>query len=282
MSNRNTQAPTLDDCRTIDLYGIRRGCGDAADDDGNQESDCRPTRHATAPYVPPAVVAAGHRLPPPHRWPRPDSQHRYPGSALEEERRRLRDDIHDGLSGTLAGIRLRLDTAISRLGHDPCLRRLVVDAAAETARAVEEMRSALHGLVPPDLATDEGLTVALRRLASRAARASEDVLVVADLPFDPLPLAPVVEAAAYRIAAEGLGNALRHSGADTVTVRLRAERTCLVLDIQDDGVGIGQTVDRGTGLRSMRRRAEEVGGFCVVMRVPSGTLLRAMLPRGER
>ncbi|WP_354642956.1 sensor histidine kinase [Kitasatospora camelliae] len=201
---------------------------------------------------------------------------------MEEERRRIRDDIHDGLSGTLAGIRLRLDTAVSRLGHDPGLRRLVLDAAAETARAVEEMRSALHGLVPPDLATDEGLTVALHRLVSRTADASEEVLLVADLPHEPLRLAPVVEAAAYRIAAEGLGNALRHSCAATVTVRLRAGRTCLVLDVLDDGVGIGRTVDRGTGLRSMRRRAEEAGGFCVVMRVPGGTLVRAMLPRGER
>ncbi|GGO87581.1 sensor histidine kinase [Wenjunlia tyrosinilytica] len=204
-------------------------------------------------------------------------------AAREEERRRLRRDLHDGLGATLAGVRLVLDSAAARLAHEPTARRLVLHAAAETARTVEEIRRIIDDLRPPDL-EDAGLPVALRRLAARLD--SPAVAVTAEVPDHPLDLSCTTELAAYRIASEGLANVLRHSGASTVTVRLEVEGGTLVLDVLDDGIGPspGCRRGRGTGLASMARRAHEAGGHFALLPRPDarpGTLVRAVLPRGR-
>jgi signal transduction histidine kinase len=211
-------------------------------------------------------------------------------AAREEERRRLHRDIHDDLGPAVAGIRLRLDTAAERLAHEPGVRRLVLDAIAQTSSTLEEIHRIVDDLRPPDL-DEHGLPEAVRRLVARLGATSPRIVV--DAPDLPLALPAATEVAAYRIVAEGLTNALRHSRARQVTVRLAVNQDDLVMDIADDGAGPSGAgripcdghgwrpgPGPGTGLASMRQRAEDVGGRCVVLPLPGkGTLARAVLPR---
>ncbi|MGP3948718.1 sensor histidine kinase [Streptomyces sp. 7N604] len=204
-------------------------------------------------------------------------------AAREEERTRLRVDLHDSLGPALAGIRLRLDVAAERVVQ-PGTRRLILDAAAEMARTVDDIRHIIDDLRPPDL-EGVGLRGALRHLVHRA-DAGTSLILFADLPeSDHVPAVSfATELAAYRIASEGLTNVLRHAKARSATVRLTDRDGWLVLEVIDDGVGLptAGAMSRGVGLSSMTRRAEEVGGHCEVLPRPdgrTGTLVRATLPR---
>lgn len=202
--------------------------------------------------------------------------------AREEERSRLRGDLHDGLGPALAGIRLRLDVAATRVSQ-PSARRLILDAADETSRTVDDIRCIIDDLRPPDLEAAR-LPEALRRLAERIG-AGAPLKLRTELPDSgTLPgLSFATELAAYRIASEGLANVLRHAGAHTATLRLTDEGRWLVLEVLDDGIGPPAAArDQGVGLRSMAQRAEDVGGHCAVLPrtdAPTGTLVRAVLPR---
>ena len=209
--------------------------------------------------------------------------------AREEERRRLRRDLHDGLGPTLAAVAMRADAAAERLDDDAADPRTDLAAVADEARsAIEDLRRLVDGLRPPSL--DElGLVGAIQeqvdRLTPRVARpqppANEVHIDVVAEPV-PLPVLPAaVEVAAYRIALEAVTNVVRHADATACTVRVVAHDR-LVLEITDDGRGPqrrsadGRT---GTGLDSMRERAEEVGGSLVIE--PGdvrGTVVRAVLP----
>ncbi|MEV4622593.1 histidine kinase [Asanoa sp. NPDC049573] len=192
-------------------------------------------------------------------------------TAREEERRRLRRDLHDGLGPTLAGIALGIDTVRRALpaGAQDDADRLDL-LRGEAQRAVADIRRIVYDLRPPVL--DElGLAGAVREQALRLGCADVDV---ADLP--PLPAA--VEVAAYRIALEALANASRHAPGAPVSVTVSsADR--LVLRIADAGGGIPDGYRAGVGIASMRERAAEVGGSFVIGPGPSGgTLVVADLP----
>ncbi|UNO43079.1 histidine kinase [Streptomyces sp. MST-110588] len=204
--------------------------------------------------------------------------------ARQEERSRLRRDLHDGLGPALAGIRLQLETAQARLQREPDARRLVAAAAAQTAQAVQEVHRVIDGLRPADLEEDE-LPGALRRLARRMRNTS--VAIAVRTPERPARIAPVTEVAAYRIAAEAVTNAIRHADADRIEMRLTTGEETVVLDVIDDGVGLhpGSPRHYAVGVTSMARRAADVGGRCVVAsrRGPSpGTVVHAELPRSPR
>lgn len=196
-----------------------------------------------------------------------------------EERQRLSSDLHDTLGPALAGLRLRLDTVAARLSHDPELRRLVLDAAAETAYAGAELRRVIYDLGPSDLHL--GLPGALRLLAVRFG--GTDVAITVEIPDTPPSLPASLEVALYRIACEGLANAVRHGTGRQATLRLTTEHDRVVLEIADDGVGLAATrPGRGLGLSSMKKRAQDAGGRCDVLsrlHGGSGTLVRATLPR---
>lgn len=209
-------------------------------------------------------------------------------AAREAERHRLRRDLHDGLGGNLASIRLRLETAAELLADEPAGRRLVTDAARTAAGINAEIRSVIDDLRPPDLA-EAGLAGALVRLAARHDGTGTEVR--ARVPRRLRALHPAVEVAAYRIAAEGLTNALRHAAARTVLLGVWTSATTLRLDIADDGAGSGTGTGAGRpprrrlglGIASMVRRAEEVGGTLRILPrtdLPHGTLVRAVLPGG--
>ena len=196
----------------------------------------------------------------------------------EEERRRLRRDLHDGVGPQLAALTLELETARRKLADDPDADALLSDLGDRARAAVADIRRAVYALRPPAL--DEfGLVPALRETAAQYAQNGPNVRVNAPEDLPPLPAA--VEVAAYRIAGEALTNVARHAGARSCAVRiaLDGKTDALLLDVSDDGRGIGEDHGAGVGLRSMRERAEELGGACAVGPAPGGgTRVSARLP----
>jgi signal transduction histidine kinase len=198
-------------------------------------------------------------------------------TAREEERRRLRRDLHDGLGSQLAALHLRAGTVRTLL--PPGLAAAdagVLELQEEIHAAIGDIRRLVYALRPPAL--DElGLGGALRSLAAQCS-ASNGLQVQVNAPDQVPPLPAAVEVAAYRIAQEALANVVRHAQAHICQVRFRlADGLCL--DIQDDGIGLPAVRQAGVGLRSMRERAEELGGTCVVETVSgSGTRVLVRLP----
>jgi signal transduction histidine kinase len=201
-------------------------------------------------------------------------------AAREEERRRLRRELHDGLGPALAGALLKLSTARKRLAADPAATgQLLNDVEQETRSAIDEVRRLARDLRPPAL--DElGLLSAVRE---QARYFSSDGLEVAVAAPDSLPaLAAAVEVATYRIALEALTNVARHSGARHCRVEIALADASLELNVTDDGAGIGPDVQGGVGMASMHERAAELGGTLDVSPVPTGgTRVRAVLPLGS-
>jgi signal transduction histidine kinase len=197
-------------------------------------------------------------------------------TAREEERRRLRRDLHDGVGPRLAALTLKIETARNRLSRDPAADYLLSDLAGRAHEAVADVRRSVHALRPPVL--DElGLIPALRETAAQYGTNDLTVSVRAPDALPPLPAA--VEVAAFRIAQEAITNVARHARARhcTVSLELDPHDGLLRLEVEDDGRGMG--TGWGVGLHSMRERAEELGGTLVVGPAPAGgTRVRAELP----
>lgn len=206
-----------------------------------------------------------------------DAQHRLV-LAREEERRRLRRDLHDGLGPTLAALTLRVDTLRNRMGAPGTgLDTELLGLRSAIQEAVVDVRRIVEGLRPPAL--DElGLAGALEQLV---ASTGEPGLRVA-VEVAPLPAIPAaVEVAVYRVVAEALANVTRHAGAREATVRvaLGPDGSTVRVEVRDDGSGRAASRDGGVGLMSMRERAEEIGGTLVVDSRPgTGTAVRLDLP----
>jgi signal transduction histidine kinase len=194
-------------------------------------------------------------------------------AAREEERRRLRRDLHDGLGPVLTGVAFQADAAGNLLRSDPDRAAALLAGMRErTAEAIADVRRLVHELRPPAL--DElGLVGALRRHAEDL-----DGRVLLDVPA-PLPDLPAaVEVTAYRIALEAVTNAVRHSGATRVELHVAAGEA-LHVRVTDDGPGRGAWRP-GVGLASMRERVAEVGGTVAAGPGPRGGLVEARLPLG--
>lgn len=201
-------------------------------------------------------------------------------AAREEERRRLRRDLHDGLGPALAGAALKVEAAENLLSSDPdAVRALLGDARMEIQDAVADIRRLVYALRPPAL--DElGLVGALREQAEKLGAADHPrVEIEAPDDLDGLPAA--VEVAAYRISLEAMTNAVRHAHARSCVVRISLNGD-LDLDVVDDGHGLENEYRVGVGMTSMRERAEELGGTCTVEPGDGrGTRVHARLPLGS-
>jgi signal transduction histidine kinase len=199
----------------------------------------------------------------------------------EEERRRLRRDLHDELGPSLAGSMMKVGAARSLLATDPGRASVLLgDLEGDVRGMIEEIRRIARDLRPPAL--DElGLLGVLRmRIASFEAGPHDDRLQVAfDAPDDLPALPAAVEVAALRIALEALTNVARHSQASRARIRVAMDGPWLVLSVIDDGIGVTQGVSAGVGLTSMRQRADELGGSLRVDPVEGGgTSVIARLP----
>jgi signal transduction histidine kinase len=208
-------------------------------------------------------------------------------TAREEERRRLRRDLHDGLGPVLASQGLKLAAIRQLVGRDlAAAEQLLDEVMAQTEATVADVRRLVYALRPPAL--DElGLVAAIRDHLLEAdgdSSLSMGLQVTVHEPAGGLPpLGAAVEVAAYRIALEGLTNVVRHAGAEHCVISFSLDSSApngiLQLEIRDDGVGLRERFKTGVGLTSMRERAEEVGGTFVVERSSEGgTRLMARLP----
>ena len=202
-------------------------------------------------------------------------------TAREEERRRLRRDLHDGLGPQLAGLTMTAEAARDLVSSDPQRAKdLLGDLTERAQAAVSDVRRLVYALRPPALDA-LGLLGALRAHADHHNEGGVRVTVEASEHLPSLPAA--VEVAAYRITLEAINNAERHAAARTCVVRVSLDDTeeVLLVEIVDDGRGIGEERGAGIGLSSMRERAAELGGSCTVEALASGgTRIRAYLPCG--
>jgi two-component system, NarL family, sensor kinase len=207
-------------------------------------------------------------------------------AAREEERRRLRRDLHDGLGPVLTGIAFKADAARNTMPTEPAqASNLLGELRADATAAIGDIRRLVYGLRPPTL-DDLGLIGSLRqqsaRLAQRPDGSSVAVQISAPQALPPLPAA--VEVNAYRIIAEALTNAARHAGASRIDVTLAlAEAGALSIEVRDDGAPCAAGWLPGFGLISMRERAAELGGSCQAGPDPEGGgRVVASLPLGNR
>ncbi len=195
----------------------------------------------------------------------------------EEERRRLRRDLHDGLGSALTSVTFQLDAANNLLDRDPqAVKTLLKDLKAQTQASIADIRRLVYNLRPPIL--DEwGLVAALREQVAQYQLNAVQVTVEAP---EPLPaLLAAVEVAAYRIALEALANVIRHAQATRCTIRLAVCDDALMVEVQDNGKGLPSDYHAGVGISAMRERAAELGGSCVIEDIATGgTPVYARLP----
>jgi signal transduction histidine kinase len=216
-------------------------------------------------------------------------------SAREEERRRLRRDLHDGLGPTLGSLALGLDVSLKLLKSElPEAEKLLYHLKAQTQDAVADIRRLVYGLRPPAL-DDLGLVPAIRQQASNHGTLADDLpggaagetnrkdglIFFVEAPKNLPPLPAAVEVACYRIAQEAMTNVARHARASSCGIHLShdAAKSELRLEVIDDGIGLPEDRRAGVGLSSMVERAEELGGTLSVG-PPStgGTRVVARLP----
>ena len=210
-------------------------------------------------------------------------------TAREEERRRIRRDLHDGLGPTLASQGLKIAAVSQLLTIDPeKAQKILEELASQNETSVAAIRRLVYGLRPAAL--DElGLISAIRDYATELDQGAYKTVLVVDIdtPNEDLPtLSAAIEVAAYRIATEALTNVSRHSRANKCIVSFKVTsklgRQTLHLEITDDGSGLVADRKTGVGLTSMRERAEEIGGsFRINSNPGQGTQVVAHLPLSE-
>ena len=201
----------------------------------------------------------------------------------EEERRRLRRDLHDGLGPTLAALTLKIGAARKLLSRDPAtVETLLLELNSDIEGTVGDIRRLVYDLRPPTL--DElGLVGAIRECAAQYTLSKEvdqlnTLQIAVEVPEHLPPLPAAVEVAAYRIIQEALTNVVRHAHAYHCGIRLLLNEM-LTVEICDDGVGINADKRTGIGIRSMHERASELGGTCTIEpRASGGTRVLARLP----
>lgn len=216
-------------------------------------------------------------------------------TAREEERRRLRRDLHDGLGAALASIAMQTDAARTLVDEAPEVsKQMLSELTSQVQETIADVRRLIYNLRPPAL-DDLGLLAALQQLALAHNAPTRQVTIDATEGVPALPAA--VEAAAYRIVQEALTNVARHAEARHCVVRVAyggqpagdtsmttaSTAAMLTLAICDDGIGLPAQRQAGVGTSSMRERAEELGGtLTLTVRPEGGTCVTAQLPITER
>jgi signal transduction histidine kinase len=200
--------------------------------------------------------------------------------SVMQERSRLARDLHDAVTQKLFSIRAHARAAAVLAGREPFdpdrVKAEIETVATLGAEAHAELRAVIDGLAPPDLAAGD-LAESLRRYAVLAGRAHgiPVTFTSAALPV----LQQDQEAALYRVAQEALHNALQHSGATAVRLRLARSARRVILEVGDDGHGFTpQAPSGGVGLVSMRERAKAASGTLSIKSGATGTLVRMTVP----
>ncbi len=199
-------------------------------------------------------------------------------NAQEEERRRLANDLHDGIQRELVMLRMRLASARRQVGRDPeRIDEIWPELAREVDAIVESVRRTSHSIFPAVL-QDQGLSAALHSLAARSS-----VSMRVQLQPDPLPPLPrSLEVSAYFIVSEAVTNALKHGGASAVNVTLMVSKELLKVGVSDDGCGFdASAAESSEVLVHLRDRVTALGGrLHVRSTLEEGSHVEALLPVG--
>ena len=195
--------------------------------------------------------------------------------AREEERRRIRNDLHDGLAPTLSSLQLQLGAVRNLLRIDPDQAEAFInDLNVDLQSATAEIRQLVYDLRPPKL-DDLGLLGAIE--STNFPGSGIDIQVDAPESMPELPAA--LEVAVYRIASEAIHNVVKHSQARRCTVCIEIEENQLKLSVADDGNSLTDGNRSGIGTLSMKERAEELGGTLSIQPCESGgTCVVAQIP----
>lgn len=206
-------------------------------------------------------------------------------TSREEERRRLRRDLHDGLGPSLAAQMLKIGSARALLYKQPDLAdQLLAEMETDIENTLADVRRIVYDLRPPTL-DQLGLVGSLRAYAESCTNGNSSLLQIQiDAPAKMPPLPAAVEVAAYHIGREGLTNVVRHAQAKVCVVQTTIDDDAangrLQIMIQDDGCGFDKTKRKvGVGITAMHERAVELGGFCTITsELGKGTRITAVLP----
>jgi signal transduction histidine kinase len=198
-----------------------------------------------------------------------------------EERERIGRDIHDGIIQALYGIGLSLEDVpelMSEDGHEAASR---VERAIDSIHvAIRDLRTFVFGL-RPELVEGSSLIGGLAALAE-AFRHNTLIEPHVSWPADLFEPPPDTVAEMLAISSEALSNIARHARATNVTIEIRRAPPELVLEISDDGIGLGDTEIRHPGhhgLANMRDRATHIGGSLDLASVqPTGTRVTVRIP----
>ncbi|MBX3001843.1 MAG: GAF domain-containing sensor histidine kinase [Caldilineaceae bacterium] len=198
-------------------------------------------------------------------------------TAREEERRRLRRDLHDGLGPQLAALRLNVDAIHNHLHRDAARSEvLLLEVKAQIATAIADIRRTVYGLRPPTL-DQLGLVSAIREhVRTLGAQNDLQIRVVGPETLPALPAA--IEVAAYHVVVESITNVVKHARASHCYVGICLSGD-LHLVVSDDGAGLPDHRRAGVGLASMRERVDELGGAFAISSPPGqGTRVEVSLP----
>ncbi|MEK6221837.1 MAG: GAF domain-containing sensor histidine kinase, partial [Chloroflexota bacterium] len=201
-------------------------------------------------------------------------------STREEERRRMRRNLHDGLGPTLASLTLKIDAARNLMKEDPAKAEIQLDdLKMQTQKTIQDVRTLVYDLRPPAL-DDLGLVGAIQNHIE--INASSQPQINLDVP-QVLPVLPAaVEVAIYRITLEAITNVIRHAEAQTAIVRISFINNVINLEIIDYGKGLTENISYGVGLHSMQERSDELGGSFDILPTKKGVHIHVRLPFMEQ
>lgn len=193
----------------------------------------------------------------------------------EEERRRIRNDLHDGLAPTLSSLQLQLGAVRNLIRQNPEQAESIINELREDMHAAtSEIRQLVYDL-RPSMLDELGLIGALRNSKFQGSNVQIEVNAPEAMPQ----LSAAVEVAVYRIASEALHNVVKHAQATACLIEIEVDGGCLLLKVSDNGMGIAAGAQVGVGLISMKERAAELGGTIIVRPIqPSGTCVFARIP----
>lgn len=199
----------------------------------------------------------------------------------EEERRRIGQELHDGIASQLTGLVMMTQSIVRDVCEGKQADASQLEEISEMIKkSVRQIRLLSHGLNPVNVGND-GLPIALEKLASITESHTDMACSLETNGLLPQ-LDEEVATHLYRIAQEAASNAVRHAGATHIRMRLQSEKKYVILSIQDNGKGLpdGEQQAHGIGLHTMRYRANVIGGHLELADVPGGgTLVRCLLGR---
>jgi signal transduction histidine kinase len=194
--------------------------------------------------------------------------------ANEEERRRIRRELHDGIGPVLASTALAVGRVEGQLDRADPRRAALTESRLDVQQAIDDIRRVVHGLRPSAL--DElGLSAAITQ---RAQALSDQVQFEVHASSDLTGLPAAVEVVVYRVTSEAMTNVVRHAGATRCRVDLQVFDSGMTVHIEDDGRGLSPDRVQGMGISSMRERVAEIGGTLSITSDEAGTVLRVHLP----